>query len=91
MHVERTTKSEVCKTLARNWKPQILQACAHRRYIEFCDSERAAGRDTPLNQAKARDEAEKRNLQAEADQRAQQRAQEEQERAREAADANAGP
>ena len=54
----------------------MLQALAHRKWMDHCDAERAAGRDDPQTAARARQEAERRQMQADADAAAADRAQE---------------
>ena len=75
-HAERSTTRAACLQLASNWKEQVLQALAHRKWMDHCDAERAAGRDDPQTAARAMQEAERRQLQAEADSAAADRAQE---------------
>ena len=74
-HAERSTTRDTCMMLAKNWKPQVLQALAHRKWMDTCNAERAAGRDDPQTAAKKRTEAERRQLQSEADAAAADRAQ----------------
>ena len=54
----------------------MLQALAHRKWVDHCNAERAAGRDDPQTAARARQEAERRQMQADADAAAADRAQE---------------